>query len=77
MAVACLYPLPSTPKHFSLLGDPNTTHLSKARCAACISAQEQAKSACSRLLKGPTPKCLVGAGCKPAVLSTALQSGRL
>lgn len=58
VAVACLYPLLSTSKHCSLLGDPNNTHLSKARSAACISAQEQAKPACSRILQGPTPKCL-------------------
>lgn len=58
MAVACLYSLPSTSKHFSLFGDPDNTHLSKAGSAVCIAAQEQAKPACSRILQGPTPKCL-------------------
>lgn len=60
VAVACLYLLPSTLKPSPLLGDPNTSHLSTAGSAACISAQEQAKPACSRILKGPTPKCLSG-----------------
>lgn len=58
-----LWPAPTSspaPQHFSLLGDPNTTHLSKAGSAACISAQEQAKPACGRMLKGPAPKCLSG-----------------
>lgn len=36
VAVACLYLLPSTPKQFSLLGNPTTTHLSKEGTAACI-----------------------------------------